>query len=426
MKVVAAILFLALALSSEGHAQGIASLVSSKSTNKDQFVGWTSNSTAVIRRVTCQTPSQGNGESTATCELALCTVDTLATSCSTLGTFDPEASPSVRKATIEKAELADKAVLTRLGPLVAGLSQPKTTARFVEDWSSKSAFLQLSVKHRFARALLRDVDEMSYGFLSDHPKAQFRGNKVTSISSSPDGSCLVVMLTLRATRNDVHLFCDMNVVSPTGTSPNDIKNDVALMQINDAWPTQTTFLGWTHDKHAVYRSLICVNDRSGGRGPACVLEICAIDAQTSTTSKLDACVELPGITEDEFPGRGGQRPKVKEANVVAAEQAILTKLGALDPGLKRKNTSAKTSGGATKLTLATAIGRKVLTRSVFEISSREIPASSQSISNVQLNQIVQTADEQCVATFGSFTYRTYYESVPYETPKVIAEVLCSP
>ena len=209
-----------------------------------------------------------------------------------------------------------------------------------------------------------------------------------------------------------------NNTTPTAAVTTTLADDLAALarasEVHDAtpWVERATFLGWTADRRAAYRLLICAEDPLGGRGDYCDLDVCVAAASSGQQ------VDDPSCTSAAAFELGGS------FDAAAATAAAETALAALGP------LSAGTPGVADEAGVVVENGSVLLAgdgpRRVIHAPFDDAEDESMSAKAViaAADYAGTSPDGACRVVLGRFTFLGWYEGVTGHIPRGFAVVTC--
>lgn len=195
--------------------------------------------------------------------------------------------------------------------------------------------------------------------------------------------------------------------------------DLATIRDNKSWFYRESFLGWTADHRAVFRTAVCDPDDGGGRGSYCDVNLCVAKAEDATTDG-DCAPVITMNVEDADPSGG--RAKVDGTAAHKAETDALAKLGTLTPGTALPASSFRASTKKKILSLARTGKAGKGTIEVFKYDGGSMSDRPQSVDSIKVT--TATTDGTCVAAVGHFRFRSDYEGVPTRMPHFFGVVRC--
>jgi hypothetical protein len=174
------------------------------------------------------------------------------------------------------------------------------------------------------------------------------------------------------------------------------------------WPERTSFVGWTADHRAAYRSLVCNTDELGGRGPYCELRVCTAAAGAGADGP--DCVDA---AQFELYGDIDFDP----AAVTAAAEDAVKALGPLDTGSARELDTVTVSTANRGLSLD-ILGQRV----VLSEPSDETPELG--MVEAHVTYVGDSPDDRCRVALGDGKFLSEYEGVEGKVPYLFAAVAC--
>lgn len=201
-----------------------------------------------------------------------------------------------------------------------------------------------------------------------------------------------------------------------------LESDLAAMRKTNAWPVRETFLGWTADHHAVFRTLVCDPDMGGGRGPYCDLKICVAEAG----AEISSCTEI-----NEIDLNKGEEERKRFTNAVVIEEARrqLAALGPLVPGKPLGTSTIRPLVAGGQFTVArkgkAAGGAPVVVRTYLTPEQADEKAERPTnIDKVKVTTVSRSKDGTCVVAIGHYWYESHYEALATSMPTTFGTVFC--
>lgn len=211
--------------------------------------------------------------------------------------------------------------------------------------------------------------------------------------------------------------------------PGSLEADIETIRTKGQWLARESFVGWTANHRAVYRSLLCDQDKGGGRGPNCMLEQCVVAAdpadQPRTTSQLDGeCETLLSLDLWDAVKADAARKAVDPTAIAKASSDALAGLGTLAPGKPLPASTIRTSTANLAVTLSRTgkAGNGEIV--VFRHNKQSDTGMAETTSGVTISQVVASPDNKCVAVTGHFMFRSDYERVRTTSPIAFGKVRC--
>jgi hypothetical protein len=196
--------------------------------------------------------------------------------------------------------------------------------------------------------------------------------------------------------------------------------DLARIRDTESWFFRETFLGWTANHRAVFRTAVCDPDDGGGRGSYCDVYLCvaeAMDAKVEERAMRGDCTDVVRLDIDE----GAARSTLDVAAARRTERRLLAKLGTLAPGRALPASSFRPAIAKKQLSLAR--GGKA-GKGTIELMTWDVSMSEREPSVDKVTVTPAPPDGPRVAPIGHFRFRSDYEGVPTRTPVFFGVVRC--
>jgi len=192
----------------------------------------------------------------------------------------------------------------------------------------------------------------------------------------------------------------------------------AATGVRETFPVRVTFLGWTTDHGAVYRSLVCDPDELGGRAPSCDLETCVVrptvgGSPPAPDCRVDATVTL---------GEAGAVPTVRA--IVLEGRADVATFGALTRGTRVAASVAQLAveGMSLRFTVPSFSAPPVIL--VASTIAVDYGDEKHGVDRVVMARSQRSPDKACIASVGVASRFGRYESVSGYYPVPFGVVIC--
>ncbi len=206
--------------------------------------------------------------------------------------------------------------------------------------------------------------------------------------------------------------------------PAPLSADLQVLHDGKQWPVRSTFLGWTADSKAVYRSLVCDQDVGGERGPWCKLELCVGKPYPDDEAKSFATAQAECTSLLTLDLNTDDRSTVKDAELSKASATALAALGPLEPGSKLANSSVKLVDRKQVVTLSRAVkGADAKTSAVFAYQ-KSVDGAPQTTREHKVTEVWISPEGRCTVALGRFTFVSRWEGQPTSRPMPFAKVVC--
>lgn len=209
--------------------------------------------------------------------------------------------------------------------------------------------------------------------------------------------------------------------TPTPVAAATLADDLAAVSrasevhSSSPWVERATFLGWTADRRAAYRLLICAEDPLGGRGDYCDLDVCVAAASSGPQ------VDDPSCTSAVAFELGGSFDAAAATTATAEAETALAALGLLSPGTAGVADEAGVVVENGAVLLAGDGPRRVI-HAPFDDAEDESMSAKAVIATA--DYAGTSPDGACRVVLGRFTFLGWYEGVTGHIPRGFAAVTC--
>jgi hypothetical protein len=212
-----------------------------------------------------------------------------------------------------------------------------------------------------------------------------------------------------------------------------LRDDIASVSKVGNWFSRSTFVGWTANHGAVYRTATCDRDDGGGRGQYCEIKQCVAqprDTVDPVDDKQADCETLLSVDLYEDPQWRATIYAVDIQSASAKHLATLGKISDGKPAERKGKARLELSGNSVVVVVKDTRAapccfgpNPAIRRTAFQFAKTD-EGGTNSVSQLKVQATLRSPDGTCTAVVGSLNYHGHYEGVPFAIPTNIAEVVC--